>query len=142
MQRTSIVRLAPIALALLSSACSATLYLALNGKPASQPAEVFECVKQQIPVIGYSQASLDSEAQRVRAFKYDWESRSADTQFRRRVDRLLVEVKGSPTAPTVLKIEAHTFAEYMTQRGPTEVEESASAGVKTAAQAVLEACGR
>ena len=141
MQRNSGFRRASIALALLSSACSATLYLALNGTPSRQPAEVFECVREQIPVLGYSQASLDTEAYRVKALKNDWETRSADTQFRRRVDRLSVEVQGSSTAPTVLKIEAHTFAEYGTQRGPTEVEESASAGVKAAAQSLLEACG-
>lgn len=142
MQPISVFRSAPIALALLSSACSATLYVALNGKPARQPAEVFECVQKEVPALGYSQASLDTEAYRVKAFKYDWESRSADTQFRRRVDRLSVEVQGTASAPTVLKIEAHTFAEYVTQRGPTEVEESASAGVKAAADSLLEACGR
>lgn len=134
-------RRALIVLAMLPSACSATLYVSLNGKPARQPAEVFECVKQQIPGLGYAQASVDAEAYRVRALKYDWESRSADTQFRRRVDRLSIEVQGASAAPTVLKIEAHTFAEYVTQRGPTEVEESASAGVKAAAHSLLEACG-
>ena len=134
-------RRAPIVLALLACACSSTLYLTLHGKPPGQPPQVLECAKQQITTLGYTLNALDTEANRVRAVKYDWQTRSADTQFRRRNDRLLVEIGGSATAPTALKIEAHTFAEYMTQRGPTEVEESASEGVKAAAQSILQTCG-
>jgi hypothetical protein len=37
-------------------------------------------------------------------------------------------------------VVAHTFAEYTTQRGPTEVEEKASSEVRSAAQELLERC--
>lgn len=126
---------------LLPAGCGSTLYLAINGTSPRPPAEAFDCVKSQIPVLGYTQDSFDTQEHRITARKYDWETRSADTQFRRMVDRLSIEI-GSSAGGAQLQIGAHTFAEFVTQRGPTEVEQSASLAVKAAAQALLEACGR
>lgn len=104
--------------------------------------EVFECVKGQIPALGYTQTSIDVEGHRISARKYDRDARYADTRFRRMIERLTFEVAGSPEGGAVLKVGAHTFAELATQRGPTEVEEEASPAVKEAAQKVLDECGR
>lgn len=125
---------------LLSIGCGGTLYLALNGVSPRPPAEAFDCVRSQIPVVGYDQTSGDIEGHRLTARKYDWETRSADIRFRRMIERLSIEIKEAE-AGAQLKIGAHTFAELMTQRGPTEIEQQASAGVKAAAQAIIEACG-
>ncbi len=104
------------------------------------PVEVFDCVRNQIPVLGYAQTSMDVEGHRVTARKYEWETRYADSRFRRMIERLSIEIVKAE-AGAQLKIEAHTFAELMTQRGPTEVEQQASPGVQAAAKALLEACG-
>jgi hypothetical protein len=135
------VRLGLSALALLSAGCGSTLYLAINGSAPRGRAEVFDCAKSQILVLGYTQDSLDTDAFRITARKPDYENRVADTQFRRMMDRLAIEV-GKPTEGSVrLKVEAHTFAELMTQRGPTQVEREASPAARTAAHALLDACG-
>ena len=126
---------------LLPAGCGGTLYLAINGTSPRPPVEVFDCVKSQILVLGYTQTSSDVEAHRITARKYDLKTRMADTQFRRMTERLLIEVGNSAQGSTRLKIGAHTFAELATQRGPTEVEQSASAAVSAAAQSLLEACG-
>jgi hypothetical protein len=103
--------------------------------------EVFDCVKSQILVLGYTQVSIDVEEHRLTARKYDREARLADGRFQRMIERLLVEVEESAPGGARLKIGAHTFAEVATQRGPTEFEQEASPAVRAAAQTLLAACG-
>jgi hypothetical protein len=98
-------------------------------------------VKSQIPVLGYTQTSLDVDERRLTARKYDYDARAADTRFQRTIERLSVEVGKPADGNAPLRIQAHTFAQLATQRGPTEVEQSASEGVRAAAQAILAACG-
>jgi len=126
---------------LLSVGCGSTLYLAINGTSPRPPVEVFDCVRSQILVLGYTPTSFDVQDHRITAQKYDWETRLADTQFRRMTERLLIEVGNSTQGSTRLRIGAHTFAELATQRGPTEIEQNASPAVKAAAQKLLETCG-
>jgi hypothetical protein len=127
---------------LLAVGCGGTLYLAANGKSPRAPAEVFECVKVQVPALGYTQTSIDVEDHRMTARKYDREARYADSRFRRMIERLTVDVRGGAEAGAVLRVEGHTFAELATQRGPTEVEQEASEAVKDAARKLVEECGR
>jgi hypothetical protein len=126
---------------LLPAGCSGTLYLTTTGTSPRPPAEVFDCVRAQIPVLGFTQTSFDVDEHRVTAKKFDGGARDADTRFRRRVERLSIELASATDGGARLKISAHTFTELMTQRGPTEVEESASPAVRAAAQKLLEACG-
>ncbi len=126
---------------LLPAGCGSTLYKVLKAPSPRPPADAFDCVKGQITAIGYVQDSIDVDAGRINARKYDWTTRSADTQFRRMVDRLSVEIAEVQPGGTELRVGAHTFAELVTVRGPTEVERSASPGAKAAAQALLDACG-
>ena len=126
---------------LLPAGCGSTLYLAIKGTSPRPPVEVFDCVKGQILVLGYTQTSSDVEDHRITARKYDSGTRLADTQFRRMIERLLIEVGKSAQGSTQLKIDAHTFAELATQRGSTEIEQDASPAVRAAAQTLLEACG-
>jgi hypothetical protein len=127
---------------LLAAGCGGTLYLAANARSPRAPAEVFECVKGQIPALGYTQTSIDTEDHRISARKFDKDARYADTRFRRMIERLTVEVAGSAEGGAVLKVGAHTFAELTTQRGPTEIEEEASPAVREAARKLLDECGR
>ena len=126
---------------LLPAGCGTAHYLAMDGTSPRPPVEVFDCVKGQIAVLGYTQTSNDVEKHRVTAQKYDWETRMADTQFRRMIDRLMIEVSDSADKAARLKIRAHTFADLVTQKGPTEIEQSASVAVRAAAQSLMQACG-
>jgi hypothetical protein len=126
---------------LLPSGCGSTLYLATNSRSPRPAAEVFNCVKEQVPALGFAQTSLDAEDHRLTGRRYDREARFADSRFQRMIERLVVEVRGSPEGGALLEVQAHTFAEVLTQRGPTEVEQNASPGVKEAARKLLEACG-
>jgi len=126
---------------LLPAGCASTLYLSTNGTSPRSPVEVFDCVKSQVPILGYTQTSFDVDNHRVTARKYDWETHLADSRFRRMVERLSIEVTSSAGGGAQLRIGAHTFAEFVTQRGPTEIEQSASPAVRAAVQKLLEACG-
>ena len=98
-------------------------------------------MKSQIPVLGYTQTSIDVENHRITARKYDREARFADTRFQRMIERLTIEVGSPAEGGAHLRIGAHTFAELATQRGPTEFEQSASPAVREAGQAILQTCG-
>jgi len=98
-------------------------------------------VKSQIPVLGYTQTSIDVENHRITARKYDREARFADTRFQRMIERLTIEVGSPAEGGAHLRIGAHTLAELATQRGPTEIEQSAAPGARAAAQKLPEVCG-
>ncbi len=104
------------------------------------PQTVFDCVKQQLAALEYKQTSYDTDALRINATKIDLKTRRADTQFRRMLDKLEVDVGPDASGQTSLTVTGHTFAEYTTQRGPTEVEEQASSGVKSDTQQLVERC--
>ena len=109
-------------------------------KTSTAPGVVFDCVKQQIGVLGYKQTSLDADALRVNASKIDLNTRRSDTQFRRILQKLEVEVAPGADGQTSLEVVPHTFGEYTTQRGPTEVEEKPTEAVINDARTLLEAC--
>ena len=109
-------------------------------KTTTAPGVVFDCVKQQIGVLGYKQSSIDTDALRVNASKIDLKTRRSDTQFRRILQKLEVEVAPGADGQTSLEVVPHTFGEYTTQRGPTEVEEKPMEAVTNDARTLLEAC--
>ena len=70
-------------------------------------------------------------------------ARRPDVQFRRVVDRL--EIQGPVPAAdgqTSLEVIARTFAEYTTQRGPTEEQEKTSETAHSAAQTLIQKCSQ
>ena len=69
------------------------------------------------------------------------EQRRPDVQFRRMVDRLDIQVApGTGDAVTNISVDAKTFAEYTTHRGPTEQEEKPSRQVQSDTETLLERC--
>lgn len=120
--------------------CASTLYLTVAGASSRPGGDVFDCARSQLPGLGFTEDSRDLRRQRVTAHRYDWERRLSDTRFRRMVDRLVVEVAETAAAGSHLRVEAHSFAQLATQRGPTEFEQSASPVVRGAAQALRDAC--
>jgi hypothetical protein len=109
-------------------------------RTSAAPEAVFACVKQQLGALGYRQSSIDTDELRVNASKVDSKARRSDTQFRRVVNKLEVDVSPEADGQASLKVVPRTFAEYTTQRGPTEVEEKSSEQVTSDAQRLVKAC--
>jgi hypothetical protein len=135
--------LAPILLSLAGAACAANRPITTTVQAdATAPApEAFACVRDQLKALGYKQESYDVDEQRVTVRKYDENARRPDTQFRRLVEKIYVDVSpGTSGAVTNMKAEASTFAELTTQRGPTLVQEPTSETTKRDAKTVLDRC--
>jgi hypothetical protein len=125
---------------LLLPACSGRLSTPVNVSNSASPQDTFDCVKKQLIALGYKQTSIDVDELRITAVKIDPKSRRPDTQFRRILNRIEVDVGAGANGQTSLEIRPHTLAEYTTQRGPTEVEEKESDEVKNDSQQLVERC--
>jgi hypothetical protein len=125
---------------LLLSACSQRFSTPVSARSSATPDDTFGCVKKQLADLGYNQTSIDVDQRRIGATRIDLKSRRPDTQFRRILNKLEVEVAAEADGQTSIQIHPHTFAESTTQRGPTEVEEKPSDEVKAASQDLLERC--
>ena len=112
----------------------------VSTRTSAGPDETFACVKKQLGELGYRQTSQDVSEFRVTATKIDLKSRRADTQFRRMLNKLEVDVAAEADGQTSIEALGQTFAEYATHRGPTEQQEKASEQVKADAQTLLERC--
>jgi hypothetical protein len=105
--------------------------------------DAFTCVRDQIKAVGFTQSSYNTDRLRVTARKFDESQRRPDVQFRRMVDRLEIEVApGSGNAVTTITVDAKTFAELATHRGPTEEQEKTSETARAAAQTILQKCSQ
>jgi hypothetical protein len=129
-----------VATLLLLPACAQRYAAPASVQTSTAPDEVFQCVRRQLTSLGYKQTSIDVDEHRISATQYDSEARRADIQFRRLAHRLEVQVAPDAAGQTTIGVTSHTFAEYTTQRGPTEVEEKAADQVKTDAQKLLNGC--
>lgn len=131
--------LPPIGLAV---ACASSSYTVTSTAVAPQPvADVYACVRSGITPIGYTQTSYDVAAHRLTARRYNEAAHRPDVRFRRMVDELEIEVRSDSVGRSTMVVSSRTFAEYMTERGQTLIQEAASDSVQAAAQAVLAACG-
>ena len=126
--------------ALLLVGCGGRLATPVTARTSAGPEETFDCVKQQLKELGYKQSSIDVDARRINATKIDEKTRRSDTQFHRILNKLEVEVAPQADGQTGIQVTGRTFAEYTTQRGPTEVEEKASDEVRAAQQQIVERC--
>lgn len=136
-------RLAPTLLALAGAACAANrpITTTVQAEGTAPAPDAFTCVRDQLKALGYAQESYDTDEQRVTVHKYDTKARRPDTQFRRLVDKIYVDVSpGTNGAVTNVRAQASTFAELTTQRGPTLVQEPTSETTKRDAQTVVERC--
>jgi hypothetical protein len=126
--------------ALLLAGCAQRLATPITARTSAGPEETFDCVKLQLKELGYRQSSIDVDAHRISGTKIDDKTRRADTQFRRMLNKIDVEVAPQADGQTSIVVKGRTVAEYATQRGPTEVEEKASDEVRMAQQQVAERC--
>ncbi len=125
---------------LLLSACVQRYAAPATARTSASPEQTFDCARRQMAELGYRQTSIDVDARRISGTKIDLNSRRPDTQFRRMLDKLEVEVAPQADGQTGIDVRGRTFAEYTTQRGPTEVEEKPSAEVQSATQTLLDRC--
>lgn len=129
-------------LALLGCAGASRTTSLVGTSPVPAP-DAFECVRNQLKTVSFAQTSYDTEALRLTARKFDDTQRRPDVQFRRMVDRLEIEVApGTAGAVTNIKVDAKTFAELTTHRGPTEEQEKTSTAAREAAQTIIQKCSR
>ena len=126
--------------AVLLAGCGKALSTPVSTRTSAGPDDTFACVKKQLGELGYRQTSSDMADHRITATKIDSKSRRPDVQFRRILDKLDVDVSATAEGQTSIEVLPRTFAEYTTQRGPTEVQEKASELVKADAQTLLERC--
>jgi len=139
-----LARVSPIVGVLVCLACSGvgSLPVSLTASPSSSPPDAMACVKAKLDTLGYSLASFDQTDLLLTARRVDNSIRRADPQYRRNVDRLEVQATPGADGKTSLRVTGRSYAEYETHRGPTELEEKASANTRQAAQAVVDACGQ
>jgi len=126
--------------AVLLAGCGKALSTPASTRTSAGPDDTFACVKKQLGELGYRQTSSDMSEHRITATKIDSKSRRPDVQFRRILDKLDVDVSAAADGQTSIDVLPRTFAEYTTQRGPTEEQEKASELVKADAQLLLERC--
>jgi hypothetical protein len=132
-----------VALCTLAACNNAPLASTLTASSPSPAPDVFQCARDQLKAIRFDQSSIDLDARRLTARRYDDEARRPDVQFRRVIARLEIEaVPSTGASVTTLEVTASTFAENTTQRGPTENQEKTSETALTAAQTILQKCSQ
>ena len=132
-----------VALCMLAACSNAPLARTLTASSPSPAPDVFQCARDQLKAIRFDPSSIDLDARRLTARRYDEKARRPDVQFRRVIDRLEIEaVPSADAGVTTLEITARTFGEYTTQRGPTENEEKTSETALSAAQTILQKCSQ
>ena len=115
----------------------------LSGASPVPAPDAFECLRNQLKGVGFAQTSYDADEMRITARKYDETVRRPDVTFRRLVDRLEIAVApGTGDAITNITVDAKTFAEYNTHRGPTEQQEKTSTTAQSAAQTLIQKCSQ
>ena len=130
-----------IVAAVVVTACGQNTYsTATRTSTTAGPDETYACVKKQLGELGYKQTSNDADELRVTGSKFDYESRRPDVQFRRMVNKLEVDVAPDADGTTTINALGRTFAEYSTQRGPTEQEEKPSRQVQSDTETLFERC--
>jgi hypothetical protein len=128
---------------LLSLAGCGTLWPSVSATTASPRNEVFECARAQVESLGYSLTRNDRADGYLEGRKLAPIGRHRPYQEVRRFDVLSIQVSREDAGvETRLVVEARSFSEQSTRRGPTVTDEKATPAVKADAQALLEQCGR
>ena len=136
--------LTPLLIGLGISGCGgAVRTTSLTGMSPTPAPDVYECMRAQLKTVGFAQTAQDTDELRITARKFDETVRRPDVTFRRLVDRLEITVApGTGDAVTSIAVDAKTFAEYHTHRGPTEEQEQTSTTAQTAAQTLIQKCSQ
>ena len=131
-----------VPLVCLAWACGQTFPVNLTASPAGSAPDAIACARNKLTALGYRQVTYDEVEFRVVSRKQDPKAHRADPQFRYNSDQIEVNAAPGADGKTTLTVQGRTYAMLQTHRGPTEEEEPASSGVKEAAEAVVDACGK
>jgi hypothetical protein len=121
--------------------CAGTLASTIRGPSALGIPEAFECAQRELPALGYKVSTFDRDAGQLTAEKTDPKARRPHTLFIRVVDRIEVHADAAASG-SELEVRGRTLAEFGSQRGPTQEEESASETARADARALLERCAK
>ena len=124
---------------LVLAGCGGTLWPAVTTTTLSSPRNAIECATDQVTRMGYYLVSTD-ERTRLDARKEVADQRHRAYFEYRKSDELAVRASGAGDE-TTLRIEARSFSERMTRRGPTRSDEYASERVQADARALANKCG-
>jgi hypothetical protein len=127
-----------IALAALGG-CAGTLASTIRAPSSLGVPEAFECAQRELPTLGYKVLTFDRDAGQLTAEKTDPKARRPHTLFIRVVDRIEVHADEAASG-SALEVRGRTMAEFGSQRGPTQEEESASETARADASTLLERC--
>ena len=130
------------ALVLLGACGPGSLPIALTASPASSPPDAMACARAKLDTLGYTPTSFNKDDLLLNARKIDNDVHRANPRYRHNIDRVEVQATPGADGKTSLAVTGRTYAEFSTERGPTEEEESASKAVRETAQALVDACGR
>ena len=97
---------ARLALCMLAACSNAPLATTLTSTSPSPAPDVFQCARDQLKALRFDQTSVDVDARRVTARRFDDKARRPDVQFRRMVDRIEVEAVPSEDGATQLEVLA------------------------------------
>lgn len=123
---------------LLTSACASSLYNHYAGPAAKAPADVYECVKEQMKSLGYARKQYDDTARLYIGEKVTRESVSSGL-YKETIHQLETRVKESGGAAE-LDIIARTYDIFATARGDDRQERKASERVQLDARNLGQAC--
>jgi tRNA nucleotidyltransferase (CCA-adding enzyme) len=116
------------------------LYHVGSVSAAMGPQDSYDCVRKQLKAMKYKEESHDDDAHRVIARKENTELAVSATTLRKTFDQLVTEIHADASGTTVIKVEAHSFREYQTARGPTVDEQEATQLVQADASELLKQC--
>jgi hypothetical protein len=129
------------ALAMVLTGCGGgALYHAGSVSATMGPEDSYTCVRTQLKAMKYKEESHDDDGHRVIARKENAALAVSATTLRKSFDQLITEIHADAGGSTVIKVEAHSFREYQTARGPTQDEQEATQQVQADATELLKQC--
>ncbi len=128
-----------VAAALVLTACGATLWPTLTGVTPDSVKQTLACAGDAAESRGYFLRTKRGDVW-IEGKKDVQDVKNRAFNEIRRYDVLWMEVAGRPEG-TRLEVEARSFSERETKRGPTVTEEYATPQVQADAKAVIAQCG-
>jgi hypothetical protein len=124
---------------LLVAGCAGSLYTHFAGPTAKPPAEVYDCVKEQLKTLGYARKQFDEQQRWYLAEKATKEAVSSGL-YEKTLHVLETRVKQSNGTTATLDIIARTYDVFATARGEDRQERKASERVLLDARTLGQAC--
>jgi hypothetical protein len=130
----------PLLAAAVALAACGSLWPTLRSTAPAERAEVLACANAFTDSLGYRRTWTDGRTG-LDARKQNLEVQPRSWRERNRTDVLAVRLARAGEGGTRISVEARSFSEETTERGPTTREEYATDLVQAHARALLERCG-